>query len=388
MFDWVIIGGGIHGCTVANFLLKNGKTTREKLLIIDPHPEPMYEWRRNTEKIGMEFLRSPSVHHIDVDPMSLHNYSSQLKEERGFYGQYDRPSLDLFNEHCSKVIESQEILESWHTGTVGQVTKLENIWLIQTEAGREILSRNIVIAVSINRQLSIPDWAEQFYREKKNIYHVFEERLGKLEDIKLPAVVIGGGITAAHSAIKLAGLFPGEVTLVKRHPFRVHSFDSDPGWLGPKKLSCYSKIEDYDKRRALIQNARNKGSIPRELFCNIKRLTKNNKLAVRDGEAVLAEEKADKIVLRFKTGDAIKAGTVILATGFNPSLPDRGWLRQLINEQQLKCANCGYPIVKKSLEWCDHLYVSGPLAELEIGPVSRNIAGARKAAERIAASII
>lgn len=42
---------------------------------------------------------------------------------------------------------------------------------------------------------------------------------------------------------------------------------------------------------------------------------------------------------------------------------------------------------RQSLEWCPHLYVTGPLAELEIGPIARNISGARQAAERIVQSI-
>ncbi|MBU9713645.1 FAD-dependent oxidoreductase [Evansella tamaricis] len=67
MIDWVIIGGGVHGCTIATFLIKSGKTTTEKLKIIDPNPEPMYKWKKNTERIGMKFLRSPSVHHLDTD---------------------------------------------------------------------------------------------------------------------------------------------------------------------------------------------------------------------------------------------------------------------------------------------------------------------------------
>ena len=42
----------------------------------------------------------------------------------------------------------------------------------------------------------------------------------------------------------------------------------------------------------------------------------------------------------------------------------------------------GYPIIDPSLRWHPR-YVTGPLAELELGPSSRNIAGARRAGERI-----
>ncbi|MBL8151238.1 MAG: hypothetical protein JNN15_15045, partial [Blastocatellia bacterium] len=43
----------------------------------------------------------------------------------------------------------------------------------------------------------------------------------------------------------------------------------------------------------------------------------------------------------------------------------------------------GYPIVDRSLKWHPGIYVSGPLAELELGPTARNIIGARTAAEKL-----
>jgi hypothetical protein len=44
-------------------------------------------------------------------------------------------------------------------------------------------------------------------------------------------------------------------------------------------------------------------------------------------------------------------------------------------------------IVDPNLRWHPRVFVSGPLAELELGPVSRNIAGARRAGDRIVNAI-
>ncbi|QOY37926.1 hypothetical protein AWH56_010350 [Anaerobacillus isosaccharinicus] len=41
---------------------------------------------------------------------------------------------------------------------------------------------------------------------------------------------------------------------------------------------------------------------------------------------------------------------------------------------------------KPSLEWEEGLYLLGALAELQLGPVARNISGARRGAERIITS--
>ncbi|OLN22080.1 hypothetical protein BTO30_11340 [Domibacillus antri] len=113
MYEWVIIGGGIHGCTVANFLVKSGKTVIDDIRLIDPHAEPMARWKRNTNRIGMEYLRSPVVHHIDIHPFSLQKYSTS-GDSRDFYGYYKRPKLDLFNEHSDSVLRDFDIKKAWH----------------------------------------------------------------------------------------------------------------------------------------------------------------------------------------------------------------------------------------------------------------------------------
>ena len=82
-------------------------------------------------------------------------------------------------------------------------------------------------------------------------------------------------------------------------------------------------------------------------------------------------------------GSRIKVDRILLATGFTPQRPGGAMIDRLIDAADLKCADCGYPMIDRSLRWGSNIYTSGPLAELEIGPVSRNIAGAMRAADRI-----
>lgn len=389
MYDWIVIGGGIHGCTIASFLLKNGKVRSEKLRIIDPYDEPMHSWKKKTETIGMEYLRSPSVHHIDVDPFSLQRYAYQRNfGERHFYGRYKRPSLQLFNEHSEFILKEVDLQHSWHKGMVNSIEKNQGFWKVRTGKVEELIAKNIVLSISINTQLNIPDWAHQLKSHLPNqVVHVFEESLANLSSLSPPVGVIGGGITAAHLTIKLSSMFPGEVFLVKRHPFRVCDFDSDPGWLGPKNLGSFHKIKNYEERRKIIHQSRKKGSLPKELFYKLKRLESDKKIHIIEGEVESALiQKENKI--RLKMGDKeVHVHNLLLATGFLPSPPGKNWLNKLIKELNLSCAICGYPIINKSLQWHPHLYVSGPLAELEIGPIARNISGARHAAERIVNSL-
>ncbi|MGM0904510.1 MAG: FAD/NAD(P)-binding protein [Bacillota bacterium] len=274
MYDWVVIGGGIHGCTVASFLIKKGKVEIEKLCMIDPYDEPMYRWKKNTETIGMEYLRSPSVHHIDVDPFSLQKYAH--KENWGrqhFYGRYMRPSLTMFNEHCDSIVKEVGLHQTCLKGYVHSIEKEQGYWKIMTAKGEVVRAHNIVLSISINNQLNIPDWAEQLKTNLPNqVFHIFEESLVPLSSLMPPIAVIGGGITAAHVTIKLSNMFPGKVILIKRHPFRVNDFDSAPGWLGPKNLRQYHNNKSFEERRMMIQQARNRGSLTRELFFKLKRL--------------------------------------------------------------------------------------------------------------------
>ena len=86
-------------------------------------------------------------------------------------------------------------------------------------------------------------------------------------------------------------------------------------------------------------------------------------------------------------GTQLTVDRVLLATGFTGHRPGGAFVDGLIESASLPCASCGYPIVDKTLRWHPRVYVSGPLAELELGPTSRNISGARRAAERLVAAI-
>ncbi|MEM1448799.1 MAG: hypothetical protein AAF726_06210 [Planctomycetota bacterium] len=57
-----------------------------------------------------------------------------------------------------------------------------------------------------------------------------------------------------------------------------------------------------------------------------------------------------------------------------------------IEALDLPLAPDGFPVVDAHLRWCPGLFVMGPLADLVVGPASRNLSGARMAAQRIVES--
>ena len=102
-----IIGGGIHGVHLARGLLQQTSMTHDDIRVLDPHEKLLHEWRRYTRNCGMKFLRSPSVHHIDIHPFSLHRYAERREYGRGtnFIHPKDRPSVELFDTHCQMMID-------------------------------------------------------------------------------------------------------------------------------------------------------------------------------------------------------------------------------------------------------------------------------------------
>ncbi|TFE02163.1 SidA/IucD/PvdA family monooxygenase [Jeotgalibacillus salarius] len=380
MLEWLIAGGGIHGCTIAAHLLKQKNTSQNQLKIIDPNPEPLAEWKNRTGFIGMPYLRSPGVHHLDVKPFSLKQYGKSYGTETDFYGTYRRPSLYLFNEHCDSLIKKTNLKEVWHEGMLSLIEKMDGYWKVQTKSGDQFYTKNLVISTGVNQKLFLPEWGHTAKKLAANrVSHVFDKQPVKPEG---PIIVIGGGISAAHLTIKLARQFPGQVTQLSRHPYRIHDFDSDPGWLGPKYMNGFSKLSLNEKRNT-ISKARNKGSIPRDLNNKLHHLKEKGRYSFAIGEVETVQYKADAFHIKLGTGQKMTAKTIYFATGFSPEVMNTDFLSDLIKKENLQCAHCGFPIVNQHLEWCDHLFVSGPLAELELGPSSRNIIGAMKAAERI-----
>ncbi|APH03723.1 FAD/NAD(P)-binding protein [Bacillus weihaiensis] len=365
MKEWVIIGGGIQGCTAATYLIKHNIVSIHDLMIIDPHEEPLMEWKWRTKQIGMEFLRSPSVHHIDVNPYSLQKYAKSKNLSERFFGPYKRPGLQLFNDHSEEILKEVEMNKAWLKGTAKKIKRINEGWEIQLSSERIIICKHLILALNIAECTEIPS----SLKENNHCYHVFDPRLD-VTTIPLPVTVVGGGITAAHLVIKLASMYPGKVTLQMRHSFRVKDFDSDPGWLGPKLLTDFHKLDSDQRRREVIQQARNRGSVTGELYRKVKRLIQDRKLSLQ----LIENDERESID---------KEGTTIFATGFQYRLKQKAILSHLIQAENLPCSECGYPLVSEGLEWAPCLHVMGALAELEIGPIARNISGARHAAERI-----
>lgn len=379
--DWLIVGGGIHGVHIAARLIGEAGVPASSLRIVDPNPQLLGSWRRLTGLTGMRYLRSPSVHHLDLDAWSLRKYSKKRPRTgvSQFAPPYDRPSLDLFNEHCDGVIQAYGLKEL-HVRARVQECFLEDQGVKVVLDNDEVLrAKQLVFAIGVTERPFRPDWVPVL-PSPVPVQHIFDKSSPAMPSSAQRFAVVGGGITAGQVALALAGR-GHQVDLVTRHDLREHQFDSDPGWLGPKHMNAFAQERCFEARRAMIRIARHRGSLPGDVARALRRAQGRKKLAMRKAEVSHLDPR--QRTLELTNGKALAVDRVVLATGFSPGRPGGAMIDDLVEREGLPCAPCGFPAIGRDLRWSERIFVSGPLAELEIGPVSRNIAGARRSGDRL-----
>ncbi len=382
MLDWLIIGGGIHGVHLAVRLIGEGGVAPDRLRIIDPADRLLERWRACTATVGMTHLRSPAVHHLDIPSNALQRFAGGGKKRKvgRFASPYNRPSLELFNSHCDYVVERFE-LSRLHIKTRALVCSLDSDGVVVKGACQsDLRARHAVLAVGATEQPLWPPWAP---RDDARVHHVFAIGFDAWPtDHEETVVVVGGGISAGQAALRLSRE-GHRVHLVARHALREHQFDSDPGWLGPKHMARFGREASLDRRRRMIREARHRGSVPPDVRRKLRRAVDRGRIVWHEAAIHDATASPDRLRLRLSTSAVIDCDRVLLATGFSSTRPGGRMVDELVESASLPCAGCGYPVVDHALRWHPRLHVSGPLAELELGPTARNIAGARRAADRL-----
>ena len=80
-YEYVIIGCGIHGTCLANYLLAEGAYSHQDLRLVDPRDQLLTSFETKTHQCGMRALRSMFVHHISTEPSSLEAFAEGASRE-------------------------------------------------------------------------------------------------------------------------------------------------------------------------------------------------------------------------------------------------------------------------------------------------------------------
>lgn len=388
VLDWLLIGGGVHGTHLSLALTAGLGWRRARVRVLDPHTDPLAVWSYQTASTGMAFMRSSRVHHLALDPLDLLRFAKTPDgaSVARFAAPYGRPGYALFQRHAAATVTAHRLDDLRLRGRAARLERRRGGWRVETDRGA-VDARRVLLAPGLGEQPAWPAWARALRAAGGTVHHLFDPDFRR-DDVAEGAVVavVGGGISAAQASVALATR--GPVLLLSRHTTRVSQLDADPGWLGPRHLRGYWSETCLVRRRAAISAARQRGSVPPDALRAVQRAVRAGTLARATGDVVGATVASGgrlRLAVRLSTGETVErvADRVVLATGFEVRRPGDAWLDAAVDAEGLPLAPCGYPRVAPSLAWAPGLYASGALAELELGPVARNIAGARMAAGRL-----
>ncbi|MEL7235105.1 MAG: FAD/NAD(P)-binding protein, partial [Chloroflexota bacterium] len=200
MLDWLIIGGGMLGTTISNYLVNAYGVPASQVRVLDPHDEPLAQWNRYTGNTGMRYMRSAQIHHVDVEPFSLRDYMNARPSPDNYIRPYRRPAYDLFQTHTALTIEQGNLADLRLKGTAEFIMSTKGGMRVETSDG-DIRARRVVLAIG-RTALNVPQWAQPLRENGAPVHHIFD---WNFDLHALPpdehTVVIGGGITAGQVAL-------------------------------------------------------------------------------------------------------------------------------------------------------------------------------------------
>ncbi len=387
-----IIGGGIHGISIALRLLRDMPTAAQHIAIVDRHPQPLTEWRCKTERQGMTFLRSPAVHHITLDPLGIVEYAECHNRTNELAPPYSQPSTALFWDFCNDTlaVSGLQIPPTGHEVYYQfEVAKLR--W--DKGAGRypfRLISTNnqgfrsscVILAIGADDCAYVPPQFTEWQRQYPDrIMHASRFSVNCKEKIKdnCKIVIVGGGLTAGTLTKSLSEQ-GHHVILIARKQLKTEQFDFPPIWLGPKALTEFANEIDFHRRYQIIQEHRGEGSITPDVMETLENSPNINICAETHICNIVS---AQDLQVETTRGVITDVSRIILATGYKFNLRRYGFLRELIEQHPIPLV-CGLPKLDVNLQFypIENLFGSGTVAQLQIGPASGNIAGANLAYER------
>lgn len=391
--EYAIVGGGIHGTHVAHRLVREAGLDPEKLVVIDAHGEFLASFREKARACGTDALRSPTVHHVGVDPFDLKDFAEARDRVDELLPTLDRPrrpSIELFLDHATHAIDSSGLDDRLREATVTGIERTADPvggLCVHTPNG-SIRARRCVLAVGHGGRLARPDWAAGL--DSPSVSHVWDEPVPPERRVDGgPTCVVGGGITAGQLALSLAETSP--VTLLARRELREASVEADPHWINWPHIEerLHSLPPGSAARLERVAAEHEAGTVPPYLHRRMRRAIDRGELEVCVGTVESVRTDGEGAVLRLDDGSVERFERVLLATGFAP--PEGCPLVERIAASlSLERGHRGVPVLDDaSLEWRAEsgsgsgVFVTGALGAATLGPFAGTIAGARRAADRL-----
>lgn len=383
--DIAIIGAGPQALTLTTHLLQKGRRRSPQFVVIDPSGTWMQRWHQQFAAQDISYLRSPAAHHPDPNPYALRSFAESRQQE--LFPPYDRPGRQLFADFCGAVIQACNLQNRVAAAEVVRIEPLKQgrsrfrLWFAE---GSSLLTRRVVLAAG-DGAINIPDWVEAVQKNypADRLCHASQVDLRRVTLEGDRILIIGGGLTGGHLA--MGAIRRGAtVRLIARRRFQEKLFDADPGWVGPKYLKGFNAEPDWQRRWQMIQEARNGGSFTPDMMLQLRCARREKNLEWVENcqvEQVCWLNHCWQV--RCTDGDVFECDRIWYATGRRLDAAQHPLLQEIQAQYPSEMVN-GLPILDTHLRWrgCE-LFVMGGLAALQVGPVARNLRGAKIASDRI-----
>ncbi|MGB3190445.1 MAG: FAD/NAD(P)-binding protein [Limnoraphis sp.] len=401
MSDFVsvaIIGAGPQALTLAAHLLQKQPIHR-KIRVFDPSGVWLSRWHHQFAAQDIPHLRSPAVHHPDPNPFALRKFAENRSHE--LFPPYDLPGTKLFEDFCADTIQRWQLAARVCAAQVVDLLPLRGLRGSRFELlladGRTVRARRVVLATG-GGEVQLPDWVskipspfppERLVHSQQVDLRLTRQRQWRSQSL-YPAgervLVVGGGLTSAHLALGMMAR-GATVTLMVRRQLREKLFDAEPGWLGPKYLKGFEAESCWRVRSQMIQQARDGGSITPSLMIQLRRAIRQGKLILLENCQVKAAIWENNWRVKCDRGE-VEFDRIVLATGTKLDASQHPLLQKILPVYPTEIVD-GFPVLDRHLRLpgCE-LFVMGGLAALQLGPVARNLAGARMASGRIVPAIV
>jgi glycine/D-amino acid oxidase-like deaminating enzyme len=204
--------------------------------------------------------------------------------------------------------------------------------------GTTMTASRLVIATGSGTP-QMPSWVEQIAGTPppEALQHSDRIHLPSLQPRKGQRIlIVGGGLTSAHLA--LGALRRGAlVQLLCRRGLKQKPFDADPGWLGPKYLKAFHAEPCLRRRRRLVLEARDGGSITPQAAADLRQAEQRGELQLHEHcEVKAARWSSGQWDLVCRGGQHLCADRIWLATGHRQGVSQHPLLQQLVEQHPIE----------------------------------------------------
>lgn len=396
--DIAIIGAGPHALTLVTHLLQKKQSMGNRFVVLDPAGDWLRQWQHQFAAYDIPHLRSPVVHSPDPDPHALRTFAESRPSE--LFVPYDLPGTQLFYDFCQEVIRRWGLQERVIPAEVQQIELFHQQGWQQFRLGLadgRVLTANRVVLAIAGGKPNIPPWMQTLPSKypSDRLLHSHQVDLRSLRRLTGETIlIVGSGLTSGHLA--LGAIARGaKVIMMARRTFYDKLFDAEPGWLGPKYLKGFHAEPDWETRWQMIKAARNGGSLTPAVLTQLRRRKRDGKVSFYEQcevQSAAWQEDAWNVTCNQPGVHHCIAQQRIdriwLATGSTLDVNHWPLLANIRGTNPLPLVN-GLPVLDERLRWAGrNLFIMGGAAALQLGPVARNLFGARLASNRIVPALI